>query len=120
MLKLIKTDHYTINYPANQENEVLAFYKHKLQLQQIENLVPNTFWFIMGDIELHLALGKTDLKESRHIAFVVDNLEEARSFLIKEKITIESTSKIEGRERFFFRDPFGNRFELVEFNYVSF
>src|SRR5690606_36873421 len=95
--------------------EVLAFYKDTLQLQQIKKLVPQTFWFTMGDIELHLALGKTEPKESRHVAFVVDDLEAARLFLDEKNVRIEITSKIEGRERFFFRDPFGNRFELVEF-----
>src|SRR5690606_20292087 len=111
MLQLRKTDHYTINYPLGQEAEVISFYKDKLQLQQIENLVPNTFWFIMGDIELHLSSGETNLKESRHAAFVVDDLEKANFFLAERNILIETPSKtvkIEGRERLFFRDPFGN------------
>lgn len=115
MLQLKRTDHYTINYPEGREDELLSFYKETLQLQQIPNLVPRTFWFTMGDIELHLALGKTELKESRHVAFEVEDLEGIRTFLTEREITIERTSKIEGRERFFFRDPFGNRFELVEY-----
>jgi len=115
MLQLQRTDHYTINYPEGKEKEVLTFYKDTLQLAQIENLVPHTFWFTMGDIELHVALGKTDPKESRHVAFVVDDLEESKQFLTAKNIPIEYSSKIEGRERLFFRDPFGNRFELVEF-----
>lgn len=116
MLHLKRIDHYTVNYPEGQEKELLHFYKDVLYLKQIQNLVPKTFWFAMGEIELHLSIGNTQAKESRHVAFIVEDLEAAKLFLTEKNISIEYSSKIEGRDRFFFRDPFGNRFELIEFS----
>ena len=50
----------------------------------------------------------------RHPAFEVDNLEEARALLENHGIAIKNDSKIPDRNRFSFRDPFGNRIELIE------
>jgi len=35
--------------------------------------------------------------------------------LAKQGIEVAFSSVIEGRDRCFFRDPWGNRFELIEF-----
>ena len=51
----------------------------------------------------------------RHPAFEVADLKITKNFLESKGIQISYSSKIEGRERLFFRDPFGNRFELIEF-----
>jgi hypothetical protein len=45
----------------------------------------------------------------------VANLDEVRAWLTAQEVTIEAASPIDGRQRFFFRDPFGNRLELLQF-----
>ena len=51
----------------------------------------------------------------RHPAFEVTDLEAAKAYLESKGITIAYSSLIVGRERLFFRDPFGNRIELLEY-----
>lgn len=116
MLKLKKIDHITVNYPEGKAEVAVHFYKNILKLNEIPSLVTNAVWFRMGEIELHVSAGDIENKlSSRHAAFEVENLEAAETFLIENNIEIKYSSKIEGRERLFFRDPFGNRFELVEY-----
>lgn len=116
MLKLKKTDHITVNYPEGKSDVAIHFYKDILKLNEIPSLVANAVWFRMGDIELHITAGDIENKlSSKHTAFEVEDLEAAKSFLTENNIEIKYSSKIEGRERLFFRDPFGNRFELVEY-----
>ncbi|ADY51675.1 Glyoxalase/bleomycin resistance protein/dioxygenase [Pseudopedobacter saltans DSM 12145] len=116
MLKLKKTDHITVNYPEGEAETAINFYKNILGLKEIPSLVDKATWFLMGDIELHLTAGDIDNKlSSRHTAFEIESLDEAKKLLADNNIEIKYSSKITGRERLFFRDPFGNRFELVEY-----
>src|SRR5690606_11498119 len=107
---------YTVSFPEGREEEARFFYKEVLKLVEIPNLVSKAIWFKIGDIELHVS--KEDIEypiSSRHAAFTVDNLEETKEFLKQNNIDIQYSSDIEGRDRCFFRDPFGNRFELIEY-----
>lgn len=116
MLRLKKIDHITVNYPEGEAEIAINFYKNILGLKEIPSLVDKATWFLMGDIELHLTAGDIDNKlSSRHTAFTVENLEDAKKTLADNNIEVKYSSKIPGRERLFFRDPFGNRFELVEY-----
>jgi catechol 2,3-dioxygenase-like lactoylglutathione lyase family enzyme len=75
-------------------------------------------WFQAGDVQLHLreeAAGSEAARSNRHPAFEVANLSEVRAWLTAQGVAIELASPIEGRQRFFFRDPFGNRLELLQF-----
>lgn len=116
MLKLKKIDHITVTFPKGKDDDAYYFYKNILGLEEIPNLVANAFWFKMGDIDIHVY--REDLASplsSRHSAFEVDDLNNTKAFLENCGIDIQYSSKIEGRERLFFRDPFGNRFELIEY-----
>ncbi|MFC3357065.1 hypothetical protein [Sphingobacterium zeae] len=73
-------------------------------------------WFDIADVQLHVREEEMHHPHSdRHPAFEVARLAEAMEFLQKQQIEITYSTVIEGRERCFFRDPFGNRFELIEY-----
>lgn len=117
MIEIKNIDHYTVSFPEGKEEQARYFYKEVLQLVEIPNLVSKAIWFKIGDIELHVS--KEDVEQpisSRHAAFVVENLEEIKGFLKQNHVDIQYSSVIEGRDRCFFRDPFGNRFELIEYD----
>jgi catechol 2,3-dioxygenase-like lactoylglutathione lyase family enzyme len=71
-------------------------------------------WFRLGAVELHLSLeGNADNASSkRHVAFEVDDLEALRARLVGAGRAIEEGRPIPGIERFFLRDPAGNRLEI--------
>ncbi|GEP96686.1 glyoxalase [Chitinophaga cymbidii] len=117
MIRFKRTDHIAITIPKGKTGEARAFYGGILQLKEIPGKHPNwATWFELGDIELHVVEeeGAHGLS-ARHAAFEVTDLEGAKAFLSAKGIDITYSSKITGRERFFFRDPFGNRIELLEY-----
>lgn len=114
-----KIDHIMLCIPEGKENEARDFYSNILGLKEINNTeyaIPNgAMWFQIGNIQLHI---KTENKESqsteRHPAFIIDNIDATKSYLISAGISIKNNSPIPDRKRFSFWDPFGNRIELIE------
>ena len=117
MIVFKRIDHVLICIPLNTRVAAKDFYAGRLGLKEIPGEHPNgALWFEMGDAELHVREEDLDPRVSgRHPAFEVENLSEAKKFLEDQGIEISFSSVIEGRDRCFFRDPWGNRFELIEF-----
>jgi lactoylglutathione lyase len=68
----------------------------------------------MGDQFIQLSLGKTQgPDDKRHFGFVVDDREPVRGAL--EKLGLKSIN-----ERLNFRDPWGNRIEVVSYDDIQF
>ena len=117
MIRFRRLDHVAIMIPAGKKEEARAFYGGTLQLKEIPGNHPRgAIWYEIADIQLHLVEEEGDAKISgRHPAFEVTDLEAAKAYLQSKGIEIAYSSKITGRERLFFRDPFNNRIELLEF-----
>jgi len=113
-----RLDHIMLCIPFGKENEARAFYAGILGLEELTDLgypLPNgAIWFQMGDIQLHVRAEEPSEISQRHPAFIVENLEAARKVLEDNGIIIKNDSLIPDRKRFSFRDPFGNRIELIE------
>lgn len=117
MIEFERLDHVLITIPPNAREAARHFYTEKLKLKEIPGDHPHgAIWIQLGSIELHIREeeGHQD-NSARHPALVVKDLAAAKSLLQKAHIDISYSSKIEGRDRCFFRDPWGNRFELIEF-----
>lgn len=68
----------------------------------------------LGDQFIQLSLGKTQgPDDKRHFGFVVDNREPVRQAM--ERLSIKSIN-----ERLNFRDPWGNRIEVVPYDDIQF
>lgn len=117
MIDFKRLDHILITIPPNSKEAARAFYTDVLCLKEIPGSHPRgATWFEMGDIQLHIREEEGHKADSdRHPAFEVNDLPAAKEFLKGQNIEISYSSEIEGRERCFFRDPFGNRFELIEY-----
>ncbi len=116
MIPFKRIDHILINVPTGKLAEAEEFYQHVLELPTILGDRPFTaLWFKIAEIELHITEEASLGLSERHPAFEVTDLKKTKDFLESKGIHISYSSKIEGRERLFFRDPFGNRFELIEF-----
>lgn len=117
MIDFKRIDHVLICIPPNSREAAREFYADRLGLREIPGDHPNgALWFETGDAELHIR--EEDLAvgiSGRHAAFEVMDLPAAKRFLADQGIEISFSSIIEGRDRCFFRDPWGNRFELIEF-----
>jgi catechol 2,3-dioxygenase-like lactoylglutathione lyase family enzyme len=113
-------DHVQITVPRGQEPAAREFYCGLLGLTEIEKpdaLKPRGgFWLKVGDRELHVGVedGVNRQATKAHVAFAVHQLVTWRVRLSQQGIAIEDCVPIPGCERFEFRDPFGNRVELIE------
>jgi len=116
MIPFKRIDHVLINVPIGKLAEAGNFYQNVLELPVIISERPfEALWFTIANIELHITEETPLGLSGRHPAFEVTDLRATEDFLKSKGIEISHSSKIEGRERLFFRDPFGNRFELIEF-----
>lgn len=116
MIPFKRLDHILINVPIGKLAEAEVFYQNVLELPIILSNRPfNALWFKMADIELHIMEEAFAGLSQRHPAFEVADLKTTKTFLESKGIEISYSTKLEGRERLFFLDPFGNRFELIEF-----
>jgi catechol 2,3-dioxygenase-like lactoylglutathione lyase family enzyme len=94
------------------------FYRDVLGLKEIPK--PRTFdfvvlWFELGNQTLHFLLQDTpDAISPRHFALRVPDAEVERAFFRSRGIGIEETTPIPGADRFFIRDPDGNRIEIIQ------
>ncbi|SEB21135.1 hypothetical protein SAMN05443550_11851 [Pedobacter hartonius] len=104
-----------ITVPEGTQLQAREFYGDVMELEEISGEHPRAaLWFKIGDIELHVRQEPAGPLSDRHPAFEVESLDAAKLFLQKKGVAIAYSSEIDGRQRCFFRDPFGNRFELLE------
>ncbi|PET01735.1 glyoxalase [Bacillus cereus] len=112
--------HAQITIPKGAELEGKKFHCEILGLPEKEK--PESlkgrggFWLKVGDREVHI--GTEDdfdrLKTKAHIAYQVEDISYWRNALEQNAIQIIEGVPIPGFERFEFRDPFGNRVEMIQ------
>lgn len=114
-----RLDHIMLCIPPGAEQQAREFYGGVLGLEELTDLgypLPHgAIWFQMGDIQLHIRAEDVHDISQRHPAFEITDLQAVRAMLEEQGIAIKNESKIPDRIRFSFRDPFGNRIELIEF-----
>ncbi len=95
-----------------------AFYGGVLGLREIP--APREFdfvalWYDLGGAYLHLLLKpQPDTISPRHFCLHTPDAAAARKHLTDRGVVIEETVKIAAADRFFVRDPDGNRIEVLQ------
>jgi catechol 2,3-dioxygenase-like lactoylglutathione lyase family enzyme len=110
--------HVQITVPVGAEESARQFYCGLLGLPEIDKPEPlrkrGGFWLQVGDRQLHVA-AEDELAKSRraHVAYEVTDLAPWRARLAEAGIDVLDGEPIPGYRRCEFRDPFGNRVELL-------
>lgn len=123
-MAIVGLHHVQMNVPASLADEAKRFYGELLGLEEMPR--PQSLseagragaWYRCGPNEVHLYFNpELDGREtsSRHPAFLVDGLAALRERLQAAGAELAEAIPIGGRERFFVRDPAGNRIELMAF-----
>ena len=116
MIQFKRLDHILVTIPEQKTEEARAFYTEVLGLTEIPGQHPaGAIWFEMADVQLHLREEAGANYSLRHPAFEIADLNGARQELAQKGVEITYSSDIEGRQRFFIRDPFGNRIEFLQY-----
>ncbi|WP_078596522.1 VOC family protein [Evansella clarkii] len=111
--------HAQITIPKGTEEEGRNFYCSVLGLTEVEK--PDSlkgrggFWLQAGNLEVHVGAedGFDRLTTKAHLAYEVEDIRYWRKRLEENNIQILDSVPIPGYERFEFRDPFGNRVEMI-------
>jgi catechol 2,3-dioxygenase-like lactoylglutathione lyase family enzyme len=119
MSEVVALDHFQLAMPRGREAEARAFYGDILGLQELTkpvNLaVRGGVWFQLGTQQLHLGVeGDFRPAKKAHPAFLVHNLAGLRARLEQSGFEPYEDEPLDGYERCYVADPFGNRLELME------
>src|SRR5882724_8541150 len=118
--RIVGLDHVQITVPRGAEAAARRFYCELLGLAEIPKPEPlqarGGLWLQAGDRPIHIGTEEgVDRRATKaHVAYRVTGLEAWRQRLTREGITVEEAIPIPGCHRFEFRDPFGNRVEMLE------
>lgn len=111
----MRIHHVTVTVPDQQTAR--SFYGEVLGLDEIakpDGVAGDTTWFRLGELELHVTVEPIQPESRRHLALEVNDLGPLRSRLRAAGVAIDDRAPLPGfRDRCFFRDPAGNRIEVV-------
>ena len=124
-MAIVSLQHVQMIVPASQAGEAKRFYGELLGLeemprpQSLSDAGRTGAWYRIGDQELHLRfetdpVGEPGLSDG-HPALITSDLDGLRKRLSAAGCELDKAIPIEGRARFFARDPGGNRIEFLAF-----
>lgn len=113
-------DHIQIAAPSDSEETARSFYGELLGMEEITKPINlqgrGGCWFICGSQEVHIGIQQDFAAAKKaHPGFTVNTLEQLKLRLEKAGYPVKEDAPINGRSRFFTKDPFGNRIEFLEF-----
>ncbi len=107
-----------LTLPPGREADARWFYAGVLGLTEIpkppELAQRGGVWFQLGSIQIHFGVEEASVSSRRHIAIQVDDAEVMRQALQGAGFALEDAITVDGVRRFYCRDPFGNRTEILE------
>jgi catechol 2,3-dioxygenase-like lactoylglutathione lyase family enzyme len=110
--------HVNVRYPAGEEPRARAFYAGTLGLDEVAKppeFDPEGLWFRLQDgAQLHLTPGEVPPPGPWHFCLVVDDFDALRHRLELAGSETEDNHSWSGRRRFYTRDPWGARIEILE------
>jgi catechol 2,3-dioxygenase-like lactoylglutathione lyase family enzyme len=118
-MRIRQIDHVQLAMPFGKEAEARAFYEGVLGIPEVtkpSNLAKRGgCWFVRDALKVHLGV-EDDFRPARksHPAFLVENLSVLKTFIEAAGYAFKTDEPLEGYDRIYVDDPFGNRIELME------
>jgi catechol 2,3-dioxygenase-like lactoylglutathione lyase family enzyme len=119
-VKIIGLHHAQITVPRGQETNAREFYCGVLGLVEIPKADSlkgmGGLWMQAGDRAVHIGVEDNVNRNvtKAHLAYEVDDVSAWRNKLREQGLATLDSIAIPGFDRFEFRDPFGNRVELIQ------
>lgn len=113
----MRIGHIQLAMPKGREQDARRFFGDLLGMEEVpkpEALAPSGgCWFRTAECEVHLGVDP-DFRPQRkaHPCFLVSDLGDLAERLGKAGLAVDWDDRIPGVERFYTRDPFGNRLEF--------
>jgi catechol 2,3-dioxygenase-like lactoylglutathione lyase family enzyme len=118
-MRVLSLDHVQLAMPAGREDDARDFYQGMLGIPEQakpEHLAKRGgCWFEGGNLKVHLGVD-LEFKPARkaHPAFIVEDIQGLAARLRKAGYRVVEDLPLEGYDRLYADDPFGNRIELME------
>ena len=117
-MRIVSLDHVQLAMPPGREGEARAFYEAILGIPERPKpphlAKRGGCWFERGALKLHLGV-EADFRPARkaHPALIVEDLPALAAALAQAGYRT-SDAALDGDDRLYVDDPFGNRIELME------
>jgi catechol 2,3-dioxygenase-like lactoylglutathione lyase family enzyme len=110
--------HVQLAMPAGREEEARAFYQGILGIPEVQKpphlAARGGCWFERDDLRIHLGVEASFAPARKaHPALLVENLPSLKAALVAAGYTLRPDQELEGYDRTYVDDPFGNRIELL-------
>lgn len=111
--------HVLLAMPPGGEAEADGFYAGRLGLEVVPKPTHlagrSGRWYRGAGLELHLGVEEGFRASTKsHPAMRVRGLAEIRGALERAGVSVTDDTQLDGHERWYVTDPFGNRLELIE------
>lgn len=119
-----RLDHVQLAMPAGGEDEARTFYRDALGIDEVIKpphlAARGGCWFERGALKVHLGV-EADFRPARkaHPAFIVSDLAALIVTLKSLGYAVAEDQPLQGYDRVYVDDPFGNRIELMQPRSVS-
>lgn len=118
-MRIYQIDHVQIAMPVGGESQARAFYGDVLGIPETPK--PNHLatrggaWFESDQLKVHLGVDKNFVPATKaHIAFLTEDIGCIRRMCSEAGYDVIEDQPLEGYERIYVSDPFGNRLEFME------
>jgi catechol 2,3-dioxygenase-like lactoylglutathione lyase family enzyme len=116
---VVRLEHVQLAMPAGREPEAVDFYEGLLGIPHVPKpphlAVRGGCWFERDDLKVHLGVDKDFRPATKaHAAFIVDDVRALAATIAAAGHSIVDDEALEGHDRVYVSDPFGNRIELMQ------
>ena len=118
-MSIFDLHHVQLAMPPGGEDRARKFYGEVLGLPEVEKpehlRSRGGVWFETGEVRIHLGV-EVEFRPARkaHPAFLVGDLKQLASRCCEAGFSLLEDSPLEGYDRIYVADPFGNRIELMQ------
>ena len=118
-MQVRQLDHVQLAMPVGREDDAKAFYQVALGIPEVAKpahlAARGGCWFENDWVKVHLGVDKDFVPAKKaHPAFIVDDIKGLAESLKQAGYRVVADEPLEGYDRFYADDPFGNRIELME------
>ena len=118
-MRVVSVDHVQLAMPAGREAEARAFYEGILGIPELKKpphlAARGGVWFERGGLKIHLGVDKNSVPARKaHPGLLVEDLPGLLARLSAAGFVTNADEPLDGYDRAYVEDPFGNRIELME------
>ena len=118
-MNVIRIEHVQLAMPAGGEADAIAFYEGVLQINHVPKpphlAARGGCWFERDSLKVHLGVDADFRPATKaHPAFIVEDLPALVVRLREAGCRVVDDEPLDGFDRVYADDPFGNRIELME------